>query len=115
MKSSPTLVKLAYIGEPSRALFPVTEQWLKISNNSTVAHTKRARMIADVNNVDSSSDPYYECSSKVLSEFCVPILSASDGNELIGIIDAESWTANFFDTEKQIQILKICYDLGLFL
>jgi len=56
--------------------------------------------------------PYYECSSKVQSELCVPILR-SDGT-VIGIIDAESWQKNAFTPQVTAEIVKVCEDLGKF-
>ena len=58
--------------------------------------------------------PYYECSSKVLSEFCVPILDEAQKQPL-GIVDAESFKPNFFEIPKQLQILKVCFDLRKYL
>ena len=88
-------------------------------------------LIQDVNAYDG---PYYECSSKVLSELCVPILHSQTG-EVIGIIDAESWydqydksrlaevgysplwlcrKASFFTQRVSYEILKVCIDLAAF-
>lgn len=50
------LVKEAYIGEMSRAIFPLTPEFQKISSNSTVGATGKAKVIADV---ESFEGPYY--------------------------------------------------------
>jgi hypothetical protein len=42
------LMKLAYTGAPSRAYFPLTEEFAKSSNNSTVAMTGNTGIIQDV-------------------------------------------------------------------
>jgi putative methionine-R-sulfoxide reductase with GAF domain len=57
------LVKHAYIGAESRALFPLTQTFAAHSNNSTVGLTKKACLIQDVR---THHGPYYECNSKVL-------------------------------------------------
>jgi putative methionine-R-sulfoxide reductase with GAF domain len=51
-----------------------------------------------------------ECSNKVLSEFCVPILDSA--GEVVGIIDAESWSKNFFVPEQQYTIAQVAFQLG---
>ena len=44
----PVLVKLAYVGRPSRAEFPLTKEFAERSTNSTVGLTGRATVIDDV-------------------------------------------------------------------
>ncbi len=41
----PCLVKEAYVGEPSRAYFPLTEEFALTSNNSTAALRQHAIVI----------------------------------------------------------------------
>jgi L-methionine (R)-S-oxide reductase len=101
------LVKEAYIGAPSRAEFPLTEEFAKNSNNSTVGLTGKAVCFQDI---EEYQGPYYKCDSKVQSEFCVPILN-TDG-KVTGIIDAESFQKQFFTAEMLLQISKVCFDLG---
>ena len=106
-KDEKVLVKESYYGTISRPEFPLTKEFAKNSNNSTVGLTGKAVIVKDVMDYKG---PYYECDNKVRSEFCCPIL---DGDKVIGIIDAESFTPNFFTDGKIIQIAKVCYDLGL--
>ena len=44
----PVLVKLAYVGRPSRAEFPLTKEFAEKSTNSTVGLTGRATVIASL-------------------------------------------------------------------
>jgi putative methionine-R-sulfoxide reductase with GAF domain len=67
-----------------------------------------------IDDVRTFSGPYYECSVKVLSEACIPILDVTLSRTL-GIIDAESWSANYFDNARQLQLLKVCFDLAKYL
>jgi L-methionine (R)-S-oxide reductase len=101
------LVKLAYKGAPSRAEFPLTEEFAKNSNNSTVGLTGKAVYFQDI---EEYQGPYYKCDSKVQSEFCVPIFNTS--GSVSGIIDAESFQKKFFTAERLLQITKVCFDLG---
>ena len=104
--SGQALVKLAYRGSPSRAEFPLTEKFAEHSNNSTVGLSGNAVMINSVHKHLEQGKPYYECDNKVQSELCVPIFSNS--NEVIGIMDLESFKENFFDDEKIIKISSAC-------
>jgi len=70
--------------------------------------------------------PYYECSSKVRSEVCVPI--SEDGEEccvvgahanaappgVIGILDIEAWRPNHFQDAHIAAILYVCRQLAAF-
>lgn len=101
------LVKLAYQGAPSRAEFPLTQEFAKQSNNSTVGLAGKAIIVEDISKY---SGPYYKCDGRVKSEFCCPILNSA--GHVVGIIDAESFLPDFFNYEKQLQIAKISRDLG---
>lgn len=92
------LVKLAARGAPSRAEFPLTEDFKARSTNVTVALSGRGKVIADVQAHARAGGAYYECSPTVRSEACLPIFS-SDG-VVLGIIDAEHSTVDAFDDEK---------------
>jgi putative methionine-R-sulfoxide reductase with GAF domain len=131
----PTLVKEAYYGEPSRALFPVTSQFATNSTNSFVGLHGRIRHIPSIRS-KSNAVGYYECSTKVQSELCVPILrcrdlsptitsdcvptpsSANDLNnnislyDVVGIIDLESWKENHFTEQMISDVLQIACDIG---
>lgn len=54
---------------------------------------------------------FLECSNKVKSELCLPILDPTSG-KVLGIIDAESWQTNYFTPERILDIAQIGYDLG---
>jgi putative methionine-R-sulfoxide reductase with GAF domain len=103
----PILIKEAYAGAFSRAEFPLNEEFAAQSNNSTVGLNGKARYFSDLS---AYTGPYYECDSKVQSEYCGPILNP-DG-DVIGIVDAESFQKNFFTPEKILQLTKVCRDLG---
>lgn len=106
-KGELVLVKESYVGIFSRPEFPLTTDFAKKSNNSTVGLTGKAIVIQDVY---AHRGAYYKCDGKVQSEFCLPILN--EKNEITGIIDAEAFTANFFSPEKLLQIAKVSYDLA---
>jgi len=101
------LVKEAYRGVFSRAEFPLTKEFAKKSNNSTVGISGKAIIIQDVN---AHKGAYYECDNKVNSEFCLPILDRK--NKIIGIIDAEAFAKNHYTSARLLQIAKIAFDLG---
>lgn len=100
------LVKEAYVGEPSRAEFPLTESFAERSNNATVGLTGEAVLVEDVADYDG---PYYECDDSVRSEFCCPILA---GDDVIGIIDAEAHEPDFFTEERVLTIAGTCAGLA---
>jgi L-methionine (R)-S-oxide reductase len=106
-KGELVLVKEAYEGLFSRAEFPLTKEFAKKSNNSTVGLSGKAIVIQDV---AAHTGAYYKCDGKVNSEFCAPILGPDD--EVIGIIDAEAFAANHYTQERLLQIAKVAYDLG---
>jgi len=102
------LLKLAYVGRPSRAIFPLNELFHDISNNSWVAMEARPKLIQDVAAYDG---PYYACDGDVQSELCAPIVDpASDA--VLGIIDAESFQKAHFNAERIAEVLRACADLG---
>lgn len=101
------LVKEAYEGAFSRAEFPLTREFAKTSNNSTVGLSGKAVYFQDLK---TYSGPYYECDSEVQSEFCVPILTPN--GEIQGIIDAESFHKNHFNPAVLLEITKVAMDLG---
>ena len=137
------LVKEAYRGLASRAVFPLTAAFALQSNNSHVGLHASARLIADL---DAYEGAYYECDAKVKSELCVPILDlrgaaleassalalAPDQSDdargafitspatgadrpavrVRGIIDAESFTPNFFTPEIMARVAHAAYELG---
>jgi L-methionine (R)-S-oxide reductase len=108
-EAEPNLLKLAYVGAPSRPYFPLTQEFAAHSNNSTVARSGHACIIEDVQHLPDSS-PYYVCDGKVRSEMCVPIYS---GSEVIGLLDAESFTPGLFTSpDVRAAIFGACEDLG---
>lgn len=106
-KGESVLVKESYYGRPSRAEFPLTPEFAQKSNNSTVGLTGKGVLVKDV---ASYKGPYYECDIEVISELCLPIFTKNQ--EVVGIIDAESFNLNFFTPGKTLQIAKVCMDLG---
>lgn len=101
------LLKESYYGRFSRAEFPLTSAFAKNSNNSVVGLSGKAVV---VQSVEAYEGPYYACDIAVQSEFCLPILDA-DG-DVLGIIDAEAFTPDFFTNEKLLEITKVAQDLG---
>jgi len=94
----PVLVKVAYVGRPSRAEFPLTAEFAERSTNSTVGLTGRATVIEDVSKYVEAGGGFYVCDEGVQSEACVPILD--DDREVAGIVDAEAKPKGFFGTER---------------
>lgn len=93
-EGSAKLVKLAYRGSPSRAEFPLTEDFALHSNNSRVGLTGRARVIQDVAEYVKSGGEYYTCDLSVQSEACLPLFGV-DG-AVCGIVDVETALPHFF-------------------
>lgn len=112
------LAKEAYVGAPSRALFPLTPAFAEHSNNSTVGLSGSAVLIGDTRRLDDST-PYYVCDAKVRSELCVPIFApgglataATAAPEVIGIIDAEAFAPGHFTPERRDAVLAVAAALG---
>jgi len=94
----PVLVKLAYIGRPSRAEFPLTREFAEKSTNSTVGLTSRATVIDDVGKHVEAGGGFYVCDDGIQSEACVPIID--DNREVGGIVDAEAKQRGFFGADR---------------
>jgi len=92
------LVKVAYVGRPSRAEFPLTRAFAERSTNSTVGLTGRATVIDDVSRHVEAGGGFYVCDDGVQSEACVPILGPA--REVLGIVDAEAKPRGFFGAER---------------
>ena len=122
------LTKLAYFGVPSRAEFPLNEDFSKISNNVTVALTGHHKVINDVSEYRASGGEYYTCDPKVQSELCWPIFSqhnnclqpfknnnlveTSPNQKIVGIIDAECFATHSFDEQTQQKFVAVCAKLS---
>jgi putative methionine-R-sulfoxide reductase with GAF domain len=91
------LVKLSYVGRPSRAEFPLTREFAARSTNSTVGLTGRAAVIDDVGKHVEAGGGFYVCDEGVQSEACLPILGSS---QVAGIVDAEAKPKAFFNGER---------------
>src|SRR5258706_8604217 len=94
----PVLVKLAYVGRPSRAEFPLTQEFAERSTNSTVGLTGRATVIDDVGKHVEAGGGFYVCDDGIQSEACVPILD--EGRQVSRIVDAEAKARAFFGAER---------------
>ncbi|HZZ93119.1 MAG TPA: GAF domain-containing protein [Usitatibacter sp.] len=92
------LVKLSYVGRPSRAEFPLTHEFAERSTNSTVGLTGRATVIDDVGRHVEAGGGFYVCDDGIQSEACVPILDAA--REVAGIVDVEAKPRGFFGAER---------------
>ncbi|HSN20663.1 MAG TPA: GAF domain-containing protein, partial [Usitatibacter sp.] len=82
------LVKVAYVGRPSRAEFPLTREFAERSTNAAVGLTGRATVIDDVSKHVEAGGGFYVCDDGIQSEACVPILP--EGGDVAGIVDAEA-------------------------
>jgi L-methionine (R)-S-oxide reductase len=92
------LVKVAYVGRPSRAEFPLTREFAARSTNSTVGLTGHATVIDDVSKHVEAGGGFYVCDDGVQSEACVPILD--EARQVVGIVDAEAKPTGFFDAQR---------------
>jgi putative methionine-R-sulfoxide reductase with GAF domain len=95
---TPVLVKLSYVGRPSRAEFPLTREFAERSTNATVGLTGRSTVIEDVSKHVEAGGGFYVCDDGVQSEACVPILDAE--RQVIGIVDAEAKPKGFFGADR---------------
>ena len=95
---TPVLVKLSYVGRPSRAEFPLTAAFAEGSTNSTVGLTGRSLVIDDVKRHVEAGGAFYVCDGEVQSEACLPLLDET--REVLGIVDAEAKPLSFFGPKR---------------
>jgi L-methionine (R)-S-oxide reductase len=95
---APVLVKVAYMGRPSRAEFPLTTEFAARSTNATVGLTGHAAVIDDVEKHVEAGAAFYVCDADVQSEACLPILD--DERQVVGIVDAEARPKAFFGAQR---------------
>lgn len=93
------LRKEAYVGRPSRPVFPLTEEFAAMSNNSTAALSGRGILVEDVEEHLKAGRPYYECDAAVRSELCLPV---NDGNRVVGLIDLEAFVPRRFGPDERL-------------
>jgi L-methionine (R)-S-oxide reductase len=103
------LLKLAYLGAPSRAEFPLDEAFLAKSTNTRVGLLGRAVCIDDVDTHVVAGGAYYSCDANVRSELCVPVPGAAGDTLPLGIIDAESFHPRHFDAEKSLLLAAVAW------
>ena len=108
-QEAPVLCKEAYVGAPSRAFFPLTQEFARTSNNSTVGLTGNAQVYRDVSSLAEDA-PYYPCDSRVKFEVCAPIVAP--GGDVIGIVDVEAWRAHHLTDAGIALIFHVCRELG---
>ncbi|QDQ26212.1 histidine kinase [Chitinimonas arctica] len=106
LPSGPALVKLAYRGKPSRAEFPLTADFARHSNNSTVGLSGRGKLIAHVDSYVAEGGAYYTCDAEVQSEACLPLFDQA--GTVVGIIDAEDARRDFFQGEVLASLVALC-------
>jgi L-methionine (R)-S-oxide reductase len=109
----PVLVKLAYYGAPSRAEFPLSNEFAKISNNSTVGLSGKAKVINDVAAYLGTGGEYYTCDPKVQAEACLPLFDHS--GKITGIIDAEDFNKNVFTADAMALLVAVCLTIPSYL
>ncbi|WP_214000667.1 GAF domain-containing protein [Arsukibacterium sp.] len=102
----PVLVKLAYYGAPSRPEFPLNSEFAKISNNSTVGLSGRARVINSVPDYLAAGGEYYTCDPKVQAEACLPLFDQS--GKIAGIVDAEHFQQAIFTPAAMALLVAVC-------
>ena len=103
------LLKLAYIGAPSRPYFPLTAEFAEGSNNSTVAMSGCAVVYHDVLALPSDA-PYYTCDGQVRAEACVPIFGSGGSSEVIGIMDVEAFHPDVFRPARGLGVVLAACD-----
>ena len=113
MAGEPVLVKLAYYGAASRAEFPLSSEFAKISNNSTVGLTGKAKVINDVAAYLGTGGEYYTCDPKVQAEACLPLYNQS--GKIIGIVDAEDFNKNVFTADAMALLVAVCLTVPAYL
>jgi len=94
----PVLVKVAYVGRPSRAEFPLSREFAARSTNATVGLTGHATVLDDVSKHVEAGGGFYVCDDGVQSEACVPILD--EARNVVGIVDAEARARGFFESHR---------------
>lgn len=104
----PVLVKLCSKGLPSRAEFPLTEDFAKKSTNVVVARSGAAVVIHDVKAHVAAGGAYYECSPKTQTELCLPVY---DRGGVVGVIDAEHEKPGHFTPERQAWLVALALEL----
>ncbi len=102
----PVLVKLAYYGAASRAEFPLNTEFAKISNNSTVGLSGKARVINSVAAYLATGGEYYTCDPKVQAEACLPLFDQS--GKIAGIVDAEHFQQAIFTPAAMALLVAVC-------
>ncbi|MEE2022662.1 histidine kinase [Alkalimonas sp. MEB004] len=105
-EGQPVLVKLAYYGAPSRPEFPLTAEFARMSNNSTVGITGLGRVINDIPEYLARGGDYYTCDPKVQAEACLPLFDHS--GRIVGIIDAEAFQKNVFNPAVLALLVAVC-------
>ena len=113
---------MAYVGAPSRAIFPVDTGFAQKSNNTAAFMRGEALLIGDVHAHIAAGGAYYECDAKVRSELCLPLLGYErspggldyersrgglDGGRRLGLIDCESFTPGYFTPALSARVLLI--------
>jgi len=107
------LVKLAYRGKPSRAEFPLTEDFAAHSNNSAVGLSGAGRIIDHVDSYLAEGGAYYTCDAAVQSEVCLPLYD--DDGVIVGIVDAEDERQGYFRGDVLARIVALCLAAPAFL
>jgi putative methionine-R-sulfoxide reductase with GAF domain len=113
IENEPVLVKLAYYGAASRAEFPLNTEFAKISNNSTVGLSGKAKVINDVAAYLGNGGEYYTCDPKVQSEACLPLFDQS--GKIAGIVDAEDFNKNVFTADALALLVAVCLTVPAYL
>ena len=112
------LTKMSYFGNPSRAEFPLNEEFSTLSNHAYVGLHGDTRTINNVEQYRQDGGEYYTCDPKVKSELCWPIISNKNNTsihpqpKILGIIDAECFENDRFDEKTQALFEAVCLFLS---
>lgn len=96
--SESLLIKVAYRGKPSRAIFPIHKDFVAKSNNVNALWNNKIILIKDVKQHAAQGGSYYQCDPVVQSELCIPVTWE---NKVIGLIDLEGFHKDQF-SERDI-------------
>lgn len=111
ISETPTLVKLAYRGIPSRAEFPITESFAEKSNNSAVALNGSSVIINNLEVHLNKGGVFYVCDEAVKSEACLPIFS-TDFSRVLGVVDAEDTKTYAYKSKQLSYLVALCLVLS---
>eukprot|EP00026_Physarum_polycephalum_P006643 Phypoly_transcript_06694.p1 GENE.Phypoly_transcript_06694~~Phypoly_transcript_06694.p1 ORF type:complete len:238 (+),score=47.09 Phypoly_transcript_06694:1020-1733(+) len=104
-----SLVKLAYVGEDSAPVFPVTPEIAENNNLVWVAASGKAKLISDRS---AYKGAYYAISELEKGEICLPIIDGE--GEVVGVLNAKSTEVGASALPNVVfPLARACVDLGV--